>query len=114
MPQAPVHAPGLHGKLGLAGDTSARVMHVGFVLLRDYSMIAFANAIESLRMSNYIARRTLYSWSVVTPYDSMAKASNGLLLAPTAADEDLDECDLVFVCGGVNVREATDERTRSL
>lgn len=95
-------------------EPAAKPTHVGFVLLRDYSMIAFANAIESFRMANYISRRTLYTWTVVTPYDTMARASNGLLLAPNAADEDLDECDMVFVCGGVNVREAVDERTRSL
>ena len=91
-----------------------RPCHVGFVLLRDYSMIAFANALESFRMANYISRRTLYTWSVVTPYDTMATASNGLSLAPTAGDEDLDECDMVFVCGGIQVRAATEERTRSL
>jgi transcriptional regulator GlxA family with amidase domain len=87
---------------------------IGFVLLRDYSMIAFANAIESFRMANYISRRTLYSWRVVTPYDTIATASNGLSMLPTAADEDLDECDMVFVCGGTQVRTATEERTRSL
>jgi len=96
------------------GTATVSTTHIGFVLLRDYSMIAFANALETLRMANYISRRTLYKWSVVTPYDTMARASNGLLLAPTTGDEDLDECDMVFVCGGVNVREATDERTRSL
>lgn len=91
-----------------------RAIHVGFVLLHDYSMIAFANAIESFRMANYISRRTLYTWSVVTPYDAMAKASNGLLLAPTDGDEGLSRCDMVFVCGGVMVRAATEERTRNL
>lgn len=88
--------------------------HVGFVLLREYSMIAFANAIECFRMANYASRRTLYTWSVVTPYDTMATASNGLSLAPTTSDEDLDECDMVFVCGGIQVRAATEERTRRL
>ena len=91
-----------------------RAIHVGFILLHDYSMIAFANAIESFRMANYISRRTHYTWSVITPYDTMAKASNGLLLAPTDGDEGLDRCDMVFVCGGVMVRAATEERTRSL
>jgi transcriptional regulator GlxA family with amidase domain len=101
------------GASSVASENSAPT-HVGFVLLREYSMIAFANALETLRMANYISRRTLYTWSVVTPYDTMGRASNDLLVSPTAGHETLDACHMVFVCGGYNVREAVDERTRHL
>lgn len=87
---------------------------VGFVLLTDHSMIAFANAIECLRMANYLSRRTLYEWLVVAAGDDQAPASNGLTVAATADEVVLDRCDLVLVCGGVRVRAATDDRLRRL
>lgn len=90
------------------------VAHIGFVLLRDYSMIAFANALETLRMANYISRRTLFRWSVVTPDGEAAIASNGLSLACTGGPETLDDCDLVFVCGGTDIRGAVTEAARRL
>lgn len=87
---------------------------VGFVLLRNYSMIAFANAIETFRMANYISRRTLYTWSVLTADEAEAPASNGLTIGTTLAPGEVERCDMVFVCGGVGVRAATDEPTRRL
>ncbi|HEX6705925.1 MAG TPA: GlxA family transcriptional regulator [Albitalea sp.] len=88
--------------------------HVGFVLLRDHSMIAFANAIECFRMANYISRRALYRWSVLTADDATTLASNGLAMAPTLPREAIGRCDIVFVCGGTGVRSATDESVRRL
>lgn len=87
---------------------------MGFVLLPDYSMVAFANALETLRMANYISRRRLYRWSVVAPDGETAIASNGLSLACTGGHEVLLDCDLVFVCGGTDVRAAVTETTRRL
>ena len=103
-----------------ANDSSAkaRAIHVGFILLPEYSMIAFANAVETLRMANYISRQTLYRWSVVSPDQngthSAAVASNGLAISPLGDVAGLADCDMVFVCGGVNVRQATDESVRQL
>lgn len=90
------------------------ITHVGFVLLRDYSMIAFANALETLRMANYISRRTLYRWSVVSADAAAAVASNGLALQCSDDPAALSGCDLVLVCGGVDVRAAVTEPVRRL
>jgi transcriptional regulator GlxA family with amidase domain len=37
-----------------------------FVLVPDFSMIAFASALEPLRIANRMAERELYSWQVVS------------------------------------------------
>lgn len=103
----------------------ARVGHVGFILLPEYSMIAFANALETLRMANYISRQNLYRWSVVSAGPEAAMASNGLAVstpgtAPGTAAGDLaslallSDCDMVFVCGGVNIRSHVGEPVRKL
>jgi transcriptional regulator GlxA family with amidase domain len=93
----------------VAPDQATRV---GFLLLNDYSMIAFANAIEVLRMANYLSRRTLYTWDVVPAHDASA-ASNGLKLTTASTFEDLAACDIVLVCGGIDVRAATDADLRN-
>ena len=105
-----------------ANDASAKAhtSHIGFILLPEYSMIAFANAVETLRMANYISRQPLYRWSVVSPGEQAAVASNGLAIstlgdaAANAGVAGLADCDMVFVCGGVNVRQATDDTVRQL
>jgi AraC family transcriptional regulator, glycine betaine-responsive activator len=77
-----------------------------FLTLADYSMIALANAIEPLRMANRVSGRAAYEWLVVTLDGRPVTASNGLMMTPTTTLADALAVDLVFVCGGVNVREA--------
>lgn len=78
----------------------------GFLLLDSYSMIAFANALEVLRMANLLSGQPLYSWCVATVNGAQGAASNGLVFAQPGSLADLDACDLVFVCGGVEVQKA--------
>jgi AraC family transcriptional regulator, glycine betaine-responsive activator len=78
----------------------------GFLTLPNYSLIACSNAIEALRMANRVAGRDEYTWKVVTPDGESATASNGLALAPTAALDRAGALDLLFVCGGVDVRRS--------
>ncbi|WP_409514043.1 GlxA family transcriptional regulator [Variovorax sp. DXTD-1] len=77
-------------------------------------MIAFANAVETLRMANYISRRPLYRWSVVSPEQTAVTASNGLVITSIGDLASLAECDMVFVCGGVNIRHNTGDAVRRL
>lgn len=95
-------------------SVSTDTTRIGFILMPDYSMIAFANAVETLRMANYISRRPLYSWTVVSTEQSGAQASNGLTMVSTGDLASLSECDTVFVCGGVNIRRNTDDAIRHM
>ncbi len=79
----------------------------GFLPLDNFSMIAFSNAIEVLRMANYIERKTLYRWSVIAPSGRAVTASNGLAVEAQAFD-DSDPPEIVFVCGGVDIEAAVD------
>ena len=80
----------------------------GFLTLPSYSMIACANAIEALRMANRVAGTAVYSWQTVTLDGHPAAASNGLMLTPCAMLSAADKFDIVFVVGGVDVRNAVD------
>lgn len=83
----------------------------GFLLLPNYSMIAFANAVEVLRMANRIAGKPLYAWHVCGA-DGATASSSGLTVRADATLADLDRCELVLVCGGLQVRAATTEAVR--
>lgn len=69
-------------------------------------MIAFANAVEVLRMANLLSGRRLYSWAVATVNSAETPASNGLTIAQPVSLAELDGCDVVFVCGGIEVQKA--------
>ncbi|MDQ0510352.1 GlxA family transcriptional regulator [Ancylobacter amanitiformis] len=84
----------------------ATLSHIGFLTLPNHSMIACANALEALRMANYVAEAALYSWRVVTLDGTPAPASNGLTLSPTVALAEAGPLDLIIVCGGTDIRHA--------
>jgi AraC family transcriptional regulator, glycine betaine-responsive activator len=79
----------------------------GFLTLPNYSMIACANAIEALRMANRVSARNVYRWQLLTLDGAPARASNGMSLHPTAALGSTRALDVVFVCGGVDIRRST-------
>ncbi len=77
-----------------------------FLTLPNYSLIAVANALEPLRMANRIVGREVYEWTIATLDGQAANASSGLELAPTVPLDRLGPVDILFVCGGVNVKDA--------
>jgi AraC family transcriptional regulator, glycine betaine-responsive activator len=77
-----------------------------FLTLPNYSLIAVSNAVEPLRMANRVVGQTVYEWSIVSLDGRPVLASNGLDLAPTIALDKLGKVEILFVCGGIDVREA--------
>ena len=76
-----------------------------FLTLPNYSLIAVANALEPLRMANRLMGADIYDWSIVSIDGRAAEASSGLALSPTGSLDKLHQADIVFVCGGINVRD---------
>jgi transcriptional regulator GlxA family with amidase domain len=77
-----------------------------FLLLPDFSMIAFAAAIEPLRLANRLSGRGLFAWSIACEGAAPVACSNG---ARVEADRGFDEVDrdaTLLVCGGVGVQRA--------
>lgn len=79
--------------------------HYGFLLIHNYSMIAFSLAIESLRMANRAAEKTLYTWSIYTLDGDSVTASNGLKVSPDSSIDHAGEMSICFVCSGINVAD---------
>ena len=73
---------------------------IGFLLINGFTLLAFSNIIEPLRMANYVSEQRLYSW-VVTGFDSdKTSSSSDIEISHTAQLDYLLTCELVFVCGG--------------
>jgi transcriptional regulator GlxA family with amidase domain len=56
-------------------------------------------------MANRLLGVDVYDWSIVSIDGRPAEASSGLTLSPTASLDKLQPADIVFVCGGINVRD---------
>ena len=90
----------------MSPDRTASLSHFAFMPLPNFTMIAFTNAIEVLRMANYLSGQTLYRWSIITPDGGPVSASNGLSVDTVRADS-IGTPDIVFVCGGIDVQRET-------
>lgn len=93
---------------GDSADPAAAIQksRYGFLTLPNYSLIAVSNAVEPLRMANRVVGQPVYEWSIVSLDGRPVLASSGLDIAPTIALDKLGKVDILFVCGGINVREA--------
>ena len=87
----------------------ARPREIVFVLVPEYSFIAFASAVEPLRMANRMRGKSLYRWRVVTTRGTPVTSSSGL---SAQVDGDLgssEHADLVLVCAGERVQHHVDK-----
>ena len=85
-------------------DVDTRPREIVFVLVPEYSFIAFSSAVEPLRMANRMRGEPLYRWRVVTVGGTPVASSSGLLVQ---VDGDLgagEHADLVIVCAGERVQ----------
>jgi transcriptional regulator GlxA family with amidase domain len=91
----------------LKNEADTNAQKIGFLLLNEFSLLAFASAIEPLRAANRQSGMELFEWMVASPSGDSSIASNGVEVNTSAPPEDLQECRMVFVCAGVNVRRNT-------
>lgn len=75
---------------------------VGFYLVPEFPMIAFAAAIEPLRIANRLSGRALYAWRLISRDGAPVTASNGIALPADHGIADATRCDMVIVCAGLH------------
>ncbi|MEM7270467.1 MAG: GlxA family transcriptional regulator [Pseudomonadota bacterium] len=78
-----------------------------FLLVDKFSMIAFAAAIEPLRVANRMADRPLYRWRLATEDGGPATCSNGTRLMADISMVDVDRDAMIIVCSGIDVKRTT-------
>ena len=62
----------------LSSSNENEVFKVGFLLVPNFSMLAFASAIEPLRSANRMSERTLFEWIIATEDGNSVMVSNGV------------------------------------
>jgi transcriptional regulator GlxA family with amidase domain len=87
---------------------------VVFFLVPEFSMIAFATAIEPLRLANRMLGYEAYRWRLASTDGREVAASNGVTCAvDTSLDDERrmligpERPSMVFVCSGINVERFT-------
>lgn len=84
---------------------------IGFLLIPDFALMAYAAAMEPYRAANTLAGRRLYTWQHVSPDGKPVLASNGIAILP---DQGIDKplaVDDLFVCAGGNPATFDDPAT---
>lgn len=88
----------------------AELQTFAFLLVEDFTHLAFSCAIEPLRIANLVAGRDLYRWSLVSEDGRDARSSNGLLTRVDRGLDPLERNERLFVVSGLNVeRRVTPE-----
>lgn len=77
-----------------------------FLLLDRFTMLAFAGAIEPLRLANQVSGQKIYSWALAGEGGKFATCSNGASFALDMGLEEIDREDVVLVCGGLDVQKS--------
>ena len=74
---------------------SSEPTRYGFLLMPEFSMIAFSSAIEVLRMANQLRQQKLYEWPMYTLDGTPVAASNGINVTP---DGDINDVTDLTAC----------------
>jgi transcriptional regulator GlxA family with amidase domain len=88
--------------VGHAGSDEVEERIVAFLLIPEFSMLAFTAAVEPLRAANELSQNQLYRWVVLSPRGEPVACSNGLDISTHGALDSLEHCWAAVVCGGRN------------
>ena len=75
---------------------------IAFLLVPNFSMIAFTSAIEPLRLANRASGKELYRWRLFSPDSKSVRASNGIELAPEGSIDQIGGYQTVVLCSGID------------
>ncbi|WP_424970758.1 GlxA family transcriptional regulator [Dinoroseobacter sp. S76] len=70
-------------------------------------MLCFASAVEALRIANRMSGQRLYTWSLAGEGGEVAYCSAGVGFKLDMDLEELSRDDVVFLCGGLDVKNAS-------
>lgn len=71
-----------------------------FLLLRDFTLLAFSSAIEPFRIANQLSQKPLYGWQVFSEDGRPVKSSSGIEVAVDAPLQAVDRNSILLTCSG--------------
>ena len=96
---------------GLDASGAGLTLHIGFLLMPEYTLSTFANAISVLRMANRISGKDLYKYSVFTPDALQVTSSLGIEVIVDRPPANPDDLNMLVVCGGYNIGSHCDKNS---
>lgn len=81
--------------------------HFLFMLVENFSHLAFSCAVEPLRIANYVSKSELYRWSFASSDGAFAVASNRSETRVSKSFTDDLQADYVFLLSGLGVQGAS-------
>jgi transcriptional regulator GlxA family with amidase domain len=81
-----------------------------FVLLKDFTMLCFAAAVESLRIANRMSGYELYTWILLSEDGEPVRCSAGIEFVVQSELQEVLRDDTIMICGGINVQNATTKK----
>jgi AraC family transcriptional regulator, glycine betaine-responsive activator len=78
---------------------------VGFLLVPEFSLIAFTSSIEPLRLANRVSGEPLFAWRLYSPDGQPIAASSGVTVMVDGSYADVGPMPELVVCAGVNVQK---------
>ena len=83
--------------------STTKLRRIGFLLVADFSLIAFSSAFDALRMANRMREQKIYEWRVLTYDGQPISSSSGLTITPDGDVAFATDLDILFVCAGDKV-----------
>ncbi|MEE9375472.1 MAG: GlxA family transcriptional regulator [Rhizobiaceae bacterium] len=77
--------------------------HFAFLVVDQFPMLCLSAAMDPLRSANRMAGSNYYQWSLVSIDGQPVRASNGMEINVDASIDDMQKCDVLFVCAGYHV-----------
>ncbi|MCU9848987.1 GlxA family transcriptional regulator [Defluviimonas sp. WL0024] len=86
----------------------APTRHYAFLLLSDFTLLAFSAAIDAFRIANQLSQKPLYRWTVLSEDGAPVRSSCGVSIGVDGGLTPLSRETTLFVCSGnLNGRQAS-------
>lgn len=92
-------------------EPQENVRHFTFILLPEFSFLAFAAALDPLRITNQLSQRPLYRWTVCSQSGESVTSSSGTSINVDGKIDNLPADSNIFVCSGLVTRQQANKKT---
>ena len=91
-------------------NTQNKITKISFLLVEEFSMIAFASALEPLRTANRVSKKKLFEWEFLSLNNQKVFCSNGISIDTQDLNEEKLQTDILFVCSGINIKDKINKK----
>ena len=92
-------------------ETFEQTRHFAFLLLPEFTLLAFSSALDPLRIANQLAQKPLYRWEVLSEDGGSVRSSSGTIIDADRQLCELHRDDHLLVCSGNRGGVAASQRT---